>query len=203
MYPTLRLERALWKQAHIVAGVDEVGRGAWAGPLVAAAVILPQDHQFKNLQGLKESKQLAPSVRERFASAIRQCAAWAVGVVDVLEIDMLGIGEANRLAIRRALAQLPQRPTIALVDAFTVAGASCPTEGILHGDLQVRSIAAASVVAKVYRDNLMVGLHMNDPRYCFDLHKGYGTALHLECLHKFGASDFHRKSFAPVRSMLE
>lgn len=202
MYPSFRLEKKLWKEGHIVAGVDEVGRGAWAGPLVAAAVILPQGYRDKRFRGLKDSKQLAPNMRERFASVIQRSCLWALGVVGVSEIDARGMGEANRLAMRRALAELPTPPTYALVDALTITGTVCPAVGVAGGDERVLSIAAASIVAKVFRDRMMRELHEHEPRYRFDLHKGYGTKLHQERLVQYGATVHHRKSFAPIRFLI-
>jgi ribonuclease HII len=167
---------------------------------VAAAVILPQGYRSKRLHGLRDSKQLAPKVRERFASALQQACVWGVGVVEVNEIDALGVGRANRLAMRRALEELSMPPTYALVDALTIAGAICPTEGIAGGDERVLSIAAASIIAKVIRDRMMEELHTKDRRYGFHLHKGYGTKLHQARLARYGPSKHHRRSFCPVRN---
>lgn len=203
MLPSFSRERELSTQGYVVAGVDEVGRGAWAGPLVAAAVILPTKN-IRTLARLKDSKQLLPNVRQQFCTAILHCAlSWAIGVVTEEEIDTLGVTEANRLAMQRALKTLSVLPTYALLDAIPLPGLSFPTESIIRGDERVRSIAAASVIAKVMRDRMMVKLHEHDRRYRFDLHKGYGTALHQQRLLQHGPSPHHRKSFAPIRSMLE
>ena len=199
MVPTFLRERTLWKQGHSVAGVDEVGRGAWAGPLVAGAVIFTSD-AVPELAGLKDSKQLLAYHRQQFSVVIERVAlTFAIGVVTVEELDAIGVGEANRLALRRALAGLHPQPTVALVDAFTLRDLPFQTEGVVKGDEKISSIAAASVIAKVARDAMMVALHEQDPRYGFDRHKGYGTALHRDRLAQHGPSVYHRGSFAPIR----
>lgn len=189
-----QLESQRRRQGYqLIAGLDEVGRGAWAGPLVAAAVVLKPHAQLPNL---RDSKQVTPLGRERWSKKILSVAtAYGYGVVTHKEIDRIGIGEANRLAFRRALEALQPQPDYALADYFSVDGAVCPIEGVLHGDRDIRVIAAASIVAKVYRDALLVAIEKRYPGYGFAEHKGYGTAVHRRAIKKLGLSPYHRKSF--------
>lgn len=194
-------ERSWWSVGLTrIAGVDEVGRGALAGPLVAAAVILPvfDPGEPSPLAGLTDSKRLTPDVRERWFEAIGQVAiAVSIGVVECAELDLVGLGPANRLAMERAVFQLPNEPDAVLLDAF-VTELDMPQVGIIDGDAHCLSIAAASVIAKVFRDRRMRELHEQDGRYGFDEHKGYGTPLHLEALRRHGPCSAHRRCFAPV-----
>lgn len=191
--------------AHWIAGVDEAGCGPLAGPVVAAAVIFwPR----RRIAGVDDSKKLLPTERERLAKEIKAKAlAWAIGVADVEEIDALNILEARLLAMRRALMGLPVRPGHAQIDgnrcpAFTGLGFECSHEAIIDGDALVPVIGAASILAKVARDAMMVGLDRRHPAYGFADHKGYGTPQHLEALRSFGPCAIHRRSFAPVRMLL-
>jgi ribonuclease HII len=179
------------------AGVDEVGRGCLFGPVTAAAVILPERCKIR---GINDSKVLAPEVRESLAIQIKaQAIAWSVGWASVAEIERLNILGASRLAMCRAVSLLRPAPDYLLIDAIRIE-LTIPQEPIIDGDAQCRSIAAASIVAKVTRDRLMAALGLAFPDYGFERHKGYGTDIHRECLHRFGATIHHRVSFAPVRA---
>jgi ribonuclease HII len=176
-----------------IAGVDEVGRGCLAGPVVAAAVVLDAD---RRVPGLRDSKVLAPARRERLYDLITARAAdWAVGQASAEEIDRLNIHRASLLAMRRAVEGLARPPDLVLVDAFRIPDLAIPQRGVIRGDARSASIAAASIVAKVTRDRLMVELHATDGRYGFDRHKGYATREHLEALTRFGLSAVHRRTF--------
>jgi ribonuclease HII len=182
--------------ARLVAGVDEVGMGPLAGPVVAVAVILPER---VDLDGLKDSKQLAPRAREALAVRIReQALACSAGKVQPAEIDRLNIYRAGLEAMRRAVVGLPLDPDHVLVDARTIPGVSAPQTAIVGGDASDASIAAASIVAKVHRDAIMRHLDGRYPGYGFDRHMGYGTEQHLTALRRLGPSPVHRRSFAPV-----
>jgi ribonuclease HII len=178
-----------------VAGVDEVGRGCLAGPVMAAAVVLdPRRH----VPGLRDSKQLTPLQRERLYGIItRRACAWAVARADAVEIDAVNIHQASLRAMRRAVLSLAPLPDFVLVDAFRIPHLVIAQRGIVGGDATCASIAAASIVAKVTRDRLMVHLHESDPRYGFDRHKGYATPEHLAAVARFGYSAVHRRSFRP------
>lgn len=187
-------ERRLWRRGYqLVAGVDEVGRGAWAGPLVAAAVIFPSGAK---LDGIADSKLLTPRARrERFFLITRLAIAWSFGVVERETIDSIGIQPANRLAFKLALEQLKVAPDYIYLDALPFRYRRVPTESVIGGDRMIFSIAAASIIAKAYRDYLMERWHVRYPNYSFDLHKGYGTAEHRLALHKHGLCPIHRHSF--------
>lgn len=188
----------------LIAGVDEAGRGPLAGPVVAAAVILdPQ----RRIRGVRDSKVVAPEERERLAHRIRQHAlAWAVAWADVEEIDALNILEATHLAMRRAVLGLAVAPAHVQIDGNRCPSFSglprCSFEPIIGGDASHACIAAASILAKVTRDAMMVQLDALYPQYGFALHKGYGTARHCQALREHGPSVVHRHSFAPVRQSL-
>ena len=193
---TRTLENSLRRVGFLhVAGVDEVGRGCLAGPVVAAAVVL---HPDRHIPGLCDSK-LVPSVeRERlYDRIIRSAAAWAVASADPAEIDRINIHQASLRAMQRAVLSLAPLPDMVLVDAFRVPELPMAQRGIPHGDRRCSAIAAASIVAKVTRDHQMRELHLRDSRYGFDRHKGYATAGHLEAVARFGYSDVHRRSFRP------
>ena len=192
----------------LVAGIDEVGRGALAGPLVAAAVVFPAaaGASLRRLSGLlrgvRDSKQLAPERRTALVEPIRACARGiGVGIVDPDELDALGLGAANRIAMERAILALPCDPDALLLDACTV-DLALPQSGPVGADARCLSVAAASIVAKTTRDALMVASDEVDPRYGFALHKGYGSALHLRRLGEHGPGPLHRRSFAPVARLL-
>jgi len=190
------LENALRRVGFArVAGVDEVGRGCLAGPVVAAAVVLnPERH----IPGVSDSKAVPTPERERlFDQIIAGAVAWAVASADPAEIDRINIHQASLLAMRRAVLALAPLPDMVLVDAFRIPDLSMPQRGVPHGDRRCSAIAAASILAKVTRDRQMIELHGRDPRYGFDRHKGYATADHLEAMARFGYSDVHRRSFRP------
>ncbi len=183
------------------AGVDEAGRGPLAGPVIAAAVILPDDH---GLEGLTDSKKLTESRREALAVAIReQAVAWALGRAEVEEIDRLNILQASLLAMQRAVAALDVHPRKVLVDGNRCPDLDCPVEAVVRGDATVPAISAASILAKVARDREMCELDARYPQYQLARHKGYPTRVHLEALAEHGVSVIHRRSFGPVRRLLE
>src|SRR5689334_18542096 len=190
------LENALRRVGFChVAGVDEVGRGCLAGPVVAAAVVL---HPDRHIAGVSDSKLVPAAERERlFEEITRAAVAWSVAGADPREIDDNNIHQASLTAMRRAVLSLTPLPDIVLVDAFRVPDLPMAQRGVLHGDRRCSAIAAASIVAKVTRDRQMLELHGRDPRYGFDRHKGYATADHLDAVARFGYSEVHRRSFRP------
>ncbi|HUF49139.1 MAG TPA: ribonuclease HII [Vicinamibacterales bacterium] len=178
-----------------VAGVDEVGRGCLAGPVVAAAVVLPAD---RRIGGLRDSKLLSAAGRERLSAEIlAHAVAYRVAVVEAPEIDRLNIHRASLRAMRDAVMALVPLPGFVLVDGFRVPDLPLPQRAVVGGDRRSSAIAAASIVAKVWRDRLMVELHARDPRYGFDRHKGYATRDHLDAVGRFGYSPVHRRTFRP------
>ena len=190
-------EREAWARGlRRVAGIDEVGRGPLAGPVVAAAVVLDPD---RRIPGLRDSKLLAQAERERLAEAI-WVGALAVGVaeVDALTIDRINILESTRLAMRQALARLRTPPELVLIDAVRLPPLGCPQRAIIKGDRLSASIAAASIVAKVHRDRLMAEWDRHYPGYGFAEHKGYATRSHEAALRRLGPSPLHRRSFRGV-----
>ena len=203
---SFEFEQPLWHQGITrVAGVDEAGRGPLAGPVVAAAAVLPwrwaESGLPAELAGLNDSKQLTEIQREKFFGFITGCGEIEFGVaeVDALQIDEINILQATHRAMNAALSKLKPLPSHALVDGLPVKTLRVPQTAIVKGDARSYSIAAASVLAKVTRDRLMHGFHTQFPEYGFAEHKGYGTPKHLEALGKFGACPIHRKSFAPIR----
>jgi len=194
---TQQVENALGRVGFVhVAGVDEVGRGCLAGPVVAAAVIL---HPDRPVRGLADSKLVPPAERERLAEVIRDGAlAWAVAEVGPADIDRIAIHRASLESMRRAVLRLSPQPDVVLVDAFRIPGLAVAQRGIVHGDRLCASIAAASIVAKVHRDRLMVALDEQDRRYGYARHKGYATPEHLAAVERFGYSGHHRRSFRPA-----
>ncbi len=206
-YPTLAVERRLWSQGYrYVAGVDEAGRGPWAGPVVAAAVVLPHDQLDleERLAGVHDSKRLTPTQRDRYFHRIHQVArAVAVGQATPDEIDQMGIIPATRLAMQRALQALPYAPDYLLLDHLSLPDFNVPQEAFVRGDARVLSIAAASIVAKVVRDDLMNAYDLLYPGYGFAHHKGYGTPEHWAALYRLGPTPIHRKSWAPVRDAMQ
>lgn len=178
-----------------VAGADEVGRGSLAGPVVAAAVVLDAGAR---LPGLRDSKLLTASERERLYAAITRTACWAVAEASAATVDRLNVHQASLDAIRRALEALVPAPDFAIVDGFAVPGLRLPHEAVVGGDRRCAAIAAASIVAKVTRDREMARLHALDARYGFDRHKGYATRAHLDAVARFGYASEHRRSFRPA-----
>lgn len=188
---------------NIICGLDEVGRGAWAGPLVAAAVILPASRQggSKRLYGLRDSKLLSHDQRVKLAKKIRRTSKFGIGEVSVEDIDKLKLTKATQLAFSRALKSLKTKVDFILVDGFKI-DSPIPCRALKKGDMICSSIAAASIVAKVYRDNLMRKLDKKYNGYYFSQHKGYGTRLHRERLAKIGLSEVHRKYYRPIKKAL-
>jgi len=188
-------EKRLWDQGiRLVVGIDEVGRGAWAGPVVAAAVIFPPFSEFSF--EIFESKLLPPKSREKLSKKLEKVAKIGIGEVDVPTINKIGIGKASQKAFRKAVMQVEGACDYYLIDAFYIKYWSKQNQlPIKHGDRLCASIAAASIVAKVYRDRLMKKLAGKYPQYGFEKHKGYGTMLHRQSIGKFKLSDIHRRSF--------
>lgn len=203
--PTLAFERGLWAQGlRYVAGLDEAGRGAWAGPVAAGCVILPPvDEVAAYLSGLRDSKQLTPAQRERWAERIRRIAlAWGVGMASAEEIDRMGILAATRLAMQRALEAATLPAEHLLIDALALPDVPLPQHALIHGDRRALSIAAAAVLAKTARDALMREYDIRYPGYGFAHHKGYGVPAHREALRRLGPCSLHRRSFAPIAQAL-
>ncbi len=202
--PDLRFESALWAAGEPrIAGIDEAGRGAWAGPVAAGAVILPPNPLIaQRLHAVRDSKQMTPAERAFWAKEIKIYAlCWGVGFASNLEIDQLGILPATRLAIARALDQLAFSPQHLLIDALLLPEILLPQTALIKGDARSLSIAAASVLAKTARDALMIDLDLRYPAYGFARHKGYGTALHQRALEIAGPCEIHRFSFAPIKAL--
>lgn len=195
--PNLKEERKLKKLGFSnIAGVDEVGRGAFAGPVVAAAAILPENFQIP--QGFSDSKQVKPQLRKKLAELIKkQAKAYFVAVVPVSKIDKLGLGKAVQIAFRKALKSLSPPADFVLIDGFYIRHLNRKNQKpIVKGDQKSASIAAASILAKVYRDNIMRKLAKIYPQYKFGKNKGYGTKDHQKAIKKFGLSKIHRESFS-------
>ena len=203
--PTRRRELHHWRNgASTIVGVDEVGRGPLAGPIVTAAVSLPLDRRPGWLSDLRDSKQLSPTQRDRLAPKIRDGAIqWAIGWVHASELDEMGMSAGLRLACRRAIDQLPNPPDVVLADGRDNLQLPVCTEMIIKGDASVASIAAASIIAKVARDDWMIELEAKCPGYGFASHKGYGTAEHLRSLSELGPCPEHRRLFAPVAALIQ
>jgi len=183
----------------IVAGVDEAGRGPWAGPVVAAVVILDRG---RTPAGINDSKQLSKSKREALFDSIAMVATVATGICTVEEVDRYNILGATKLAMLRAYEALPVKPDIALIDGNQLPQLPCAMDAIVDGDALCVSIAAASVIAKVTRDRLMAVLAQEFPQYGWERNAGYGTREHQEALMRFGVTPHHRRSFAPIRRLL-
>jgi ribonuclease HII len=182
------------------AGLDEAGRGPWAGPVVAAACILDEDTV---IPGLDDSKKLTPAKREALFESMtrRQDLRWAYGLVSAEEIDRVNILEATKSAMRQAISKFQPSPDYLLIDGLPM-DLGLPGEAVVKGDQKVHAIAAASIIAKVLRDRLMVDLDRQFPGYGFAKHKGYGTQAHREALQRLGPCAIHRKSFAPIKKLL-
>jgi ribonuclease HII len=196
--PTFLIERRLSTEGYrAIAGLDEAGRGAWAGPIVAAAVILPK----RTIQGLRDSKTLRPVQRQVLYEQICEVAiAWSVHEIPAADIDRHGITWANKAVLEGAFAALPHNGDYALVDGILSPKLPVPLQRIVRGDATVASIAAASILAKVTRDRIMDALDARYPMYGFSHHRGYGTAAHMRALNKHGPSPLHRFSFRPLRN---
>ncbi len=186
---------------EIMAGVDEVGRGPLAGPVIAAAVILDPENP---VQGLMDSKKISEKKRNILAKEIREKAlAWAIGRAEHDEIDSINILQASLLAMKRAVESLSIKPELVLVDGLHCPDISQNVKAIIKGDSKIPAISAASIIAKVARDSEMVALDSQYPGYGFSRHKGYPTKMHVDALKELGVSSIHRKSFAPVKQLLE
>lgn len=196
----LRVERELWRAGFAtIAGVDEVGVGPLAGPVVAAAVVLPQSLRLRDID---DSKKLTATQREEVALAIRaSAAAIGIGIVEVDDIDRLNIYRAALEAMRRAVVALPTIPDHVVVDARLIPGIAVPQTALIKGDSRCYSVAAASIVAKVTRDAMMREIDALFPQYGFCAHMGYATQQHLDAIQRHGPSPIHRRSFAPVREL--
>lgn len=197
-FPDLTFEQALWKIGLTrLGGIDEAGRGAWAGPVSAGIVILPPELSIlKTLHGVRDSKLMSPPQREEWEALIQEtCLAWGVGFASAEEIDASGILHATRLAVVRALQNLSISPDHLITDYLKLPEISIPQTPLVKGDRRCLSVAAASVLAKTSRDALMRKLEQEYPSYGFGRHKGYGTRQHQEALRSHGLSDVHRRSF--------
>ncbi|OGY46012.1 MAG: ribonuclease HII [Candidatus Buchananbacteria bacterium RIFCSPHIGHO2_01_FULL_46_12] len=199
-YPNYSHENKILSQGFtLIAGLDEAGRGAWAGPIVAGAVILNPEVKIR---GLKDSKLLCTKAREElFAEIAAKALGWAAGIISEKKIDQQGLGWANLAAMRLALKNLSPQPDHLLIDAVKLNYENLPSLSIIDGDYKITSIAAASIVAKVTRDRLMIELHEKYPEYNFDRHKGYGTAGHYQMIFRHGLCALHRRSFRPMRNL--
>lgn len=200
--PNFTFEQPLWAAGvRFVAGIDEAGRGAWAGPVAAAALLLPCDPSLARvLEGVRDSKQLTPAERASWAERLAAVAvAWQVGYASCEEIDLLGILPATRLAASRALEALPVAPQHLLLDYLFLPESPLPQTALVRGDARSLSIAGASILAKTARDARLRELDGCFPGYGFASHKGYGTPGHLEALLRLGPCPIHRRSFAPVK----
>lgn len=196
IFPTLELEKKLWQKGYrYICGIDEVGRGCFAGPVVAGAVIFSIDSILP--EGIADSKLLKPRTRERLSGLIKkQALAWSVAEISVMEINKHGIAKATQMAFRKSLKNLSHQADFVLIDAFSIKHLNRKKQqAVPSGDKKCASISAASIIAKVYRDKLMKKLHQKYPQYGFAKHKGYGTKAHREALKKYGLSKIHRKSF--------
>lgn len=199
VFANLDFEERLWQQGFkAICGVDEVGRGCFAGPVVAGAVVFSKNCKIP--EGIADSKLLTPRQRKKLAEEVKGFAlSWAVGEVSVRDINKYGIGKATQMAFRKAIQGLSMRPDFVLVDAFYIKRLKglrkARQEAIKKGDQISVSIAAASIIAKVHRDGLMRKLARKYPQYHFSRHKGYGTKLHQEAIRRYGLSKVHRKSF--------
>jgi len=203
--PNLVFETQLWETGYqYIAGIDEAGRGPWAGPVSAAAVLLPQNAGLlERLKGVRDSKQMSAKQRKVWREYICQSAiAWGVGFASVEEIDADGIISAVRLAIDRALQEITIAPDYLLLDYMKLPQKKIPQMALVRGDARCLSIAAASVLAKTARDELMCEVDCTYPGYGFAQNKGYGTAAHREAVQRLGICSLHRRSYAPIRALL-
>lgn len=201
--PTLEYEHQLWDEGfQIVAGLDEAGRGAWAGPVFAAAVVLPRDDRvLRLLDGVRDSKRMTANQRNTYLDCIKSVSvAWTVGSATNGEIDQIGIVPATCLAMQRAIDELVYAPTYLLLDYIQIRDCACPQLSLAKGDCRSLSIAAASVIAKTARDACMLELDKEYPAYGFARHKGYGTEKHRNALAEYGPCEIHRRTFKPLLS---
>ena len=202
---SIEFETQLWKVGfECVGGMDEAGRGAWAGPVTASVVVLPNQKQVAlKLYGVCDSKKMSPRQRNLWAVKIKTYSSmWSVGFSSPQEIDDMGIVSATKLAMLRSLAQLSQSPDYLLIDALFLSEVPTPQSELIRGDSRSLSIAAASVLAKTARDEFMIQLDHECPQFSFAKHKGYGTSLHNKALKLNGLTEFHRRSYAPIKRMI-
>lgn len=196
IFPTLDIERKLWNSGfNYISGLDEVGRGCFAGPVVVGAVIFSKNSPM--IEGLADSKLLKPRERERLSGIIKQQAsAWAIAEINVATINKIGIGMATQMAFRKSIKLLSKTPDFILIDAFYIKHLNRKRQKpVKDGDKICATISAASIIAKVHRDKLMKKLHLKYPEYGFAKHKGYGTKGHQDAIKKYGLTRIHRKSF--------
>jgi len=201
--PTLEYEFQLWEEGfHIVAGLDEAGRGAWAGPVFAAAVVLPRDERvLRLLDGVRDSKRMTARQRNKYLDCIKSVSvAWTVNFATHEEIDARGIVPATCLAMERAIESLTYDPSYLLLDYIQIHNCACPQLSLSKGDCRSLSIAAASVIAKTARDAFMVDMDKQFPQYGFAQHKGYGTTQHRAAIDHYGPCAIHRLTFKPLVS---
>ena len=206
LIPDLEFELHLWEAGFkVIGGLDEAGRGAWAGPVSAAVVVLPTDKTIMtSLSGVRDSKKMTPRQRDIWAIKIREEAVlWGVGFADHLEIDTYGIVPATKIAMKRAIEGIKAIPDYLLIDAVKLTEMSIPQSILIRGDSRSLSIAAASILAKTERDRIMEEMDNIYPEYGFSRHKGYGTSFHRKALDKQGPTVIHRKSYAPIKRLLE
>ncbi len=206
LIPDLEFEIHLWEAGFkVIGGLDEAGRGAWAGPVGAAVVVLPADKTImKTLSGVRDSKKMTPRQRDIWAERIREEAVmWGVGFADHLEIDAYGIVPATKMAMKRAIEGINTILDYLLIDAVKLTEMSIPQSILIRGDSRSLSIAAASILAKTGRDRIMIEMDTTYPEYGFARHKGYGTAFHRKALDKLGPTVIHRKSYTPIKRLLE
>lgn len=205
VWPDLRVERRLRKAGFtLIAGLDEAGRGAWAGPVFAAAVILPVERRalLRRLRGVRDSKRMTPRQRTLWAERIKaEARAFSIGSASAAEIDRQGLIAATRAAMARAVAGLHTTPDHLLIDYITLPDLAFPQTALVKADLHQLSVAAASVLAKVARDEHMIALEAAYPGYGFAQHKGYGTRHHRDALRRLGPSAIHRRSYAPIAQL--
>ncbi len=200
-YPNFRNEKKLIRKGFkYIAGIDEAGKGSWAGPVFAAVVIL--DLREK-IPGIKDSKLLRlPARKKAYEEIIKKAVAWSVGMASNVEIDKLGIDKANKLAMKRALEKISPKPDFIMIDAVKLNYQDIPSLSIIDGDYKVMTIAAASIIAKVLRDQMMDEFDEKYPQYGFKHHKGYGTTHHFHMLNEHGICDLHRKTWEPMKHFL-
>ena len=196
-----KYEKELYKEGYqLICGCDEAGRGPLVGPVVAGAVILPVDYE---LVGLTDSKQLSEKKRDYYFAKIKEDAiSYGIGIVSAKKIDEVNIYEASRLAMKEAISKLSVKPDYVLTDAMPMPGYDIPVKSIIHGDALSLSIAAASVLAKVTRDDIMKKMALEHPKYEFERHKGYPTKRHLELLELYGPTKDYRFTYKPVRDLI-
>ena len=200
LYPSFDLESVeLELDGGPIAGIDEAGRGPWAGPVVAAAVILDPDNIPP---GINDSKELTPDAREEVYARIVATSQWAVGIAEVSRIDRINVLQATMWAMGQAVGRLATKPRLALIDGDRVPRVKCQARAIVRGDSKCLSIAAASIVAKVTRDRMMIALGGELPGYGFERHKGYGTPEHEDAIRRLGVTPHHRRSFRPIQLAL-